>query len=157
MIWDEFYKCESGVDSQCTCSNCPDDLLMGLGHTEISLKSKCKMIPRHMTHFCVELFKEVKAKFPDRSDSIVAEFLFDRWLLRALCDRGNQSGLIKNAFVINSLRQNLRLVKDAISSLLSSQVEFDISINLLPEPVIQVCTQRREQAKRFIKDFFTVA
>jgi len=124
---------------------------------EINARAKCKMIPKQITFFCRELFKEVRIKFPMRSFGIIAEFLFDRWLLKAFCDEGNKTGLVKHAFVAESLYRNLSLVRDALSSLVSSQAEFDISVHLMPAPISEVCLQRRYQAVRFMKDFLTPA
>ena len=54
------------------------------------------MIPYAIRNFCRELYTSTQKKFPQRSEGIVAEFVFERWLLKALCDDGNQSGLVTN-------------------------------------------------------------
>ena len=54
-----------------------------------------------------------------------------------------------------TLAQNLELVRDALSSLVSTQVEFDISVNLLPEPISQACQKRRQQAVHFMNQFLS--
>ena len=148
LIWDEFFLCDPSKKTIfCPCQQC---------HNEkggVSVRSKCKMIPMAIKHFCQELFKSVDLKFPMRSEGIISEFLFDRWLLKALCDDGNKSGLITTEFVSGSLSKNLLLVKDAISSLVSSDAEFEISVNLMPDQISGVCQQRRSQAKRFMKSF----
>jgi hypothetical protein len=87
---------------------------------EISGKANCKLIPKQIGYFCRELFKQVHVKFPNRSESVISEFLFDRWLLKAFCDEGNKNGIVKSAFLVDNLYKNLSLVRDALSSLVSS-------------------------------------
>ena len=70
-----------------------------------------------------------------RADGIIAEFLFDRWFLKALCDDGNKNGLVTNNFIRENLAKNLQIVRDALSSLVSSDAEFDISVNLMPNEI----------------------
>ena len=122
---------------------------------EISGQANCKLIPKQITFFCRELFKQVSLKFPERSESIISEFLFDRWLLKALCDEGNKNGLVKNSFLVDDLHKNLSLVKDALSSLVSTRLEFEVAVYYMPAPISEICLQRRYQAVRFMKDFLT--
>lgn len=92
-----------------------------------------------MTHFCQELHKQVTVKFPSYADSVVSEFLFDRWLLKALCDDGNKTGLVTSVFISDNLSRNLQLVRDALSSLIASTAEFNLSVPLLPKKIREVC------------------
>ena len=70
-----------------------------------------------------------------RSEGIIAEFLFDRWFLKAICDTGNHNGLVTNNFIQENLARNLQIVRDSLSSLVSSDAEFDISVYLLPTDI----------------------
>ena len=70
--------------------------------------------------------------FPLRGDTAIAEFLFDGWILKALCNDANKTGLVTNVALNGALRQNLSLVKDALTALISSKEDFEIVMQELP-------------------------
>ena len=93
------------------------------------------------------------AKFADQAQDVISEFLFCRWLLKALCDEGHVNGLIKKELVVHEtdLWNNLQLTKDALVSLVSTNEDES---HLLPKPIAVVCKDRRRQAIKFKHDFF---
>ena len=107
MVWDEFFSCnppsqnstENRSDIQCVCGLCEED---SSNSSRINARAKCNMIPKQLKFFCQELYRELHSKFPMHSGSLIAEFLFDRWILKALCTDANKNGLITNAFIKNS-------------------------------------------------------
>ena len=66
------------------------------GKCKPSQKAKCRAIPTHFVFFCQNLHKEVKKKFEIHADTIVAEFLFSKWLFKALEHDANKLGLVTN-------------------------------------------------------------
>ena len=81
LIWDELYTSDQ--------ARVKKDNLDG----PIDARAKCKMIPVQIKFFCQTLYSSVKQKFPDRAEGVISEFLFDKWLLKALCDDGDRNGL----------------------------------------------------------------
>jgi len=69
--------------------------------TKTSARAKSKAIPKAIVNFCQVLNQKLKAKFGKRGEGVIAEFLFDRWLLKALCDDGNKTGLVTEALLHN--------------------------------------------------------
>jgi len=61
-----------------------------------------------------------------RADTVVGEFLFDRWLLKELCEDSNKNGLVTNVPIRSALKRNLCIVKDALSALISSFHDYEI-------------------------------
>ena len=71
-------------------------------------------------------------KFPERAETTVAEFLFGRWLMQELCVDSNKNGLISEFPLAGYLKQNLALVKDALTGLISSEVDYENVMEELP-------------------------
>lgn len=129
----------------CQCSaKCQLEELPDESRPRVSSNAKCNFIPVQIKRFCCELYKAVRRRFALQADCVIAEFIFDRWILKALCQDANKNGLITETFLNErNLATNLQLLKDAFSSMLSSQQEFDISVHLLPKPISAVCISKR--------------
>lgn len=97
-----------------------------------------------MVFFCKQLYAHVQDKFPKRAETIISDFLFDKWLIAELCTtRSNKNGLISDQFVKSALARNLALVKDALVALLSSQDDYLIVLHDLPSQMAEACDSRR--------------
>ena len=81
-------------------------------------------LPQHMVFFCKELLAQVSKKFPSSANTVLADFLFGRWLLKELCIEANKNGLISEFAVAGSLKINLGIIKAALTGLISSDDEF---------------------------------
>ena len=90
----------------------------------LSPQSKCMAIPQHIVFFCKQLYAEVLQKFPERAHTVLAEFLFGRWLMRELCIDANKNGLITEFPLTGFLELNMLTVKDALTGLLSSEDDY---------------------------------
>ena len=82
-------------------------------------------------------------KFPQRADTAIAELLFGRWLLKALCIDSNKNGLVTEFPLVGFLKQNLAVVKDALTGLISSKDDFEIVMSDLPTQISTACEERR--------------
>ena len=98
IIWDEFFLCDPRSDKipnkDCPCGECfekyadmLDELL--LEKDRILSSAKFKAIPPHIIFFCQSLQRAAQDKFKDRTKTLIAEFLFDKWLLKALSEDGH--------------------------------------------------------------------
>ena len=65
----------------------------------------------------------------------MAEFLFERWILKELCTDGNKNGLVTNLPIQGELKRNLSLIKDALTALISDTEDYEIIISDLPSQV----------------------
>ena len=95
----------------------------------------------------------MSSKFDQRAETVTAEFLFSKWLTRALASptEANRNGLVASAAVQGNLQRNLSLVQDALTGLISSQEDYVRTMRELPYALSEVCESRREQAKRFMR------
>ena len=59
-----------------------------------------------------------------RADSVVAEFLFNRWLIKALCEDGHKNGLITTIPIAGELKSNLSIIRDALTALISAEPDY---------------------------------
>ena len=152
LIWDEFFLCdptsEKIADQKCPCENCFSDELIDLleevpRNVQSSTSAKCKAISQHIVFFCKQLHDEVVQKFPVRANSVTAEFLFSKWLLTALCNDANKTGLVQNVAITGALERNLQLVKDTLSALVASKEDYDVVMNELPYQLSEMCDSRR--------------
>ena len=90
----------------------------------------------------------MQVKFSGRAESVISQFLFDKWLMRAFCENGNKTGLIKEDFlsIDEPLYKNLQLAKDSIKAIVSSSLEYQMMLPLLPDIIKEICQSRRAQA-----------
>ena len=99
---------------------------------KITTSAKYRAIPSHILFFCQTLHSLAKEKFEMRADSVVAEFLFDRWLIKALCEDGNKNGLITTIPIAGALKNNLSMVREALTALISAETDYEIVIEDMP-------------------------
>lgn len=86
------------------------------------------------------------------SETIVAEFLFGKWLLKALYKDGNKLGLVTDQPIRGVLQNNLEIVKEVLTALISSDVDYEIFMSSMPQQLSQICDDRRNQAKIFLQN-----
>ena len=111
-------------------------------------------LPQHMVFFCKELLSQVSEKFPSNANTVLADFLFGRWLLKDLCIEANKNGLLSEFAVTGALKINLGIVKAALTGLISSDDEFTKVMERLQNTQIRdVCRERRGQALHFLSNF----
>ena len=93
--------------------------------------------------------KEQKSCSSSHSSSVIAEFMFDRWILKALCQDANHNGLIRDQLLSQNsfLKSNLTLIRDCLASIVASEQEFLLAKNFLPKMLQKVCDQKRAQAE----------
>ena len=67
------------------------------------------------------------------------------------------NGFIKSELTEGNqaLQLNLKLIKDALSKLISSDDDFRYSIQFFPKILAKALNGRRAQAKRFLADFYS--
>ena len=82
----------------------------------------------------------------------MSEFIFQRWILKALSKDGNKNGLIQHVALKGALSSNLAVFSDALTALLSGDQEYEIYMSDLPQQIVQVCEERRSQAKNFTRN-----
>ena len=112
----------------------------------INTSAKCKAIPQHIIFFCKQLYGKVVDKFPARADTVIGEFLFDKWILKALCEDANHIGLVTDLPITGVLMQNLSLVRDSLTALISSSDDYEIVVGGMPAQISEACNSRRSQA-----------
>lgn len=80
------------------------------------------MIPSAIVNYCHVLKRKMDSKFAGQTQNVISEFIFSRWLLKALCDEGHTNGLITKELVVHEsdLWNNLQLAKDALICLVSA-------------------------------------
>ena len=144
LIWDELYFCEPRSElirnGSCPCGKCFDkstDMLDEFLSEEklTATSAKCRAIPPHIIFFCQHLHSLIEDKFPQCADTVVADFLFNRWILKALCEDGNKNGLITSLPISGILQTNLSLVQMALTALISTDSDYQNIISnsaLLP-------------------------
>ena len=110
LIWDELYLCdpESTDGTSCSCGKCFDDQIDLLDELlsekkQTASSAKCRAIPPHVVFFCQNLHGLIAEKFPENADSVVADFLFDRWIMKEVCEDGNKNGLIATQPITGAL------------------------------------------------------
>ena len=100
-----------------------------------------------MIFFFQNLHKIVGDKFENYADSVVADFIFGKWIMKSLHNDGNKNGLITSVPVTGQLQSNLALAGEALKALISNDFEqkgIDGSImGTLPQAIKNVCSNRR--------------
>lgn len=143
LVWDSFYLPPSDTTDSSVDEECKEE--------SINAAAKCMAIPKHIINFCRQVYRHAAQKFPERAETIIAEFLFGRWLMRELCVDANKNGLISEFPLVGYLRKNLDLVKEALTGLISSEVDYEYTMSELPAQIKQVCEKKRDQASLFMK------
>lgn len=157
LIWNEFFASQQLSADPARQFPTEDNILDSPGEERVSVSpsAKCRLIPLQIKTFCQILSRAIHGKFPHSTEQVVSKFVFDRWLLRELCDEGNKNGLITEQFISEDLFNNLQLLKEALCILNSSDRCFDISVHLFPPTIREVCLSLRCQAKSFTQDFLS--
>ena len=60
-------------------------------------------------------------------------------MLKALCIDANKNGLVTEFPLVGYLKQNLLVVKDALTGLISSKEDFEIMMRDLPTQISTAC------------------
>ena len=55
-----------------------------------------------------------------------------------------------------ALKQNLTLVKEALTALISSKNDHEAFMFDMPDAIIEACESRREQAQRFLTNLIDI-
>ena len=74
-----------------------------------------------------------------------------------MCEDGNKNGLVSDELLSRKepLYRSIQLAKDAISVLVSNELEYDLLLPLLPNIIQVTCQSRRKQAESFIADLYS--
>ena len=74
-------------------------------------------------------------RFAERADSVIAEYIFDKWLMKALCKDGNKNGLITSLPITGALQNNLSMIQEALTALISSDSDYQVVAGELPNAI----------------------
>ena len=100
-----------------------------------------------MIFFFQNLHKIVGDKFKTDADSVVADFIFGKWIMKSLHHDGNKNGLITSVPVTGQLQSNLVLAGEALKALISNDLEQDdvdgSIMGTLPQAIQNICSNRR--------------